>query len=215
MVMPMPSVVQLKRHPPKAAIRAAIARLSPPADHNISGLPVLTPEETAICERGRQALANVRQTFEHWMALARSLKVLADKAGRVVGGHSGFRRLREREGFGGLHRGTVSNLLKISARLREVEAWRAGLSERERFRWAGPEAILRHCPLFAPVRPVANPGGGKWPRIEVTASADAIATTLLTMFLPAKAEAIARAVLAKLKQRPARQRLGADAGAAP
>jgi hypothetical protein len=44
----MPSVVQLKRttvqfkRPPKAVIRAAIAGLSsPPADHNISGLPTL------------------------------------------------------------------------------------------------------------------------------------------------------------------------------
>jgi hypothetical protein len=49
MVMPMPSVVQLKRtRPPKAVIRAAITRLSsPPADHNIPGLPSLTSEENS------------------------------------------------------------------------------------------------------------------------------------------------------------------------
>jgi hypothetical protein len=71
--------------------------------------------------------------------------------------------------------------------------------------------ILLRCPVFARSRPVVI----KPPRIEPTASVDAIATVLLGMFTAAKAEAVARAVLAKLKQRPARQRLGADATAAP
>jgi hypothetical protein len=72
--------------------------------------------------------------------------------------------------------------------------------------------ILRHCPAFARPNPVR---AAKPPRIEPTDSVDAIATVLVGMFTPAKAEAVARAVLAKLKQRPAQRRLGADATAAP
>jgi hypothetical protein len=142
----------------------------------------------------------MRRTFEFWVAIARGLATLRAKAD-AIGGYYTFGRLRAREGFGGLPRTQVHRLLKINARIREVEAWRAALSERERFRWAGPEAILRHCPLFAPAKPVANPGGGKWPRLVVTDNADAIASTLLTMFLPNKANAIARAMLAKLAAR--------------
>ena len=115
------------------------------------------------------------------------------------------------KGSAALHRATVHNLIQLHERLPEVEAWRAGLSERERFRWAGPEVILLRRPVFARSRPmVARP-----PRIEPTDSADAIATVLLGMFTPAKAEAISRAVLAKLKDRPGQRRLSADATAAP
>ena len=183
---------------------------SPPADHNISGLPSLTSEENACVEQARAALASVKHTFEFWVAIARGLATLRAKAD-AIGGSFTFARLREREGFGGLHRATVHNLIRLHERLPEVEAWRAGLSERERFRWAGPEVILLRRPVFARSRPmVARP-----PRIEPTDSADAIATVLLGMFTPAKAEAISRAVLAKLKDRPGQRRLSADATAAP
>jgi hypothetical protein len=206
MVMPMPSVIMHKR-PPKTVIRAAIARLSsPPAAHNLrpGDLPLLTGEEMIAVEQAREALGAVRRTFEFWVAIARGLATLRAKAD-AIGGYCTFARLRQREGLG-LPRTTVHRLLKINARIREVEAWRASLSERERFRWAGPEAILRHCPLFAPAKPAANPGGGKWPRIEPTDSADAIATVLVGMFLPRKAEAVFRAGLAQLKARERRPR---------
>jgi hypothetical protein len=203
MVMPMPSVVQYKRttapfkRPPNTVIRAAIARLSsPPVDHNFPGLPSLSPEETIAVEQARAALASVKRTFEFWVALARGLAMLRAKAD-AIGGSFTFARLRAREGFGGLARSTVHNLLRMIARIVEVEAWRAGLSERERFRWAGPEVILLRCPVFARQRPVV----AKPPRIEPTDSADAIATVLVGMFTPAKAEAIFRAGLAKLAAR--------------
>jgi hypothetical protein len=202
----MPSVIQLKRttvqfknpRPPKAVIRAAIAGLSsPPADHNISGLPSLSPEESICVEQARAALASVKRTFEFWVALARGLAMLRAKAD-AIGGSFTFARLREREGFGGLHRATVHNLTRLHERLPEVEAWRATLTERERFRWAGPEVILRHCPAFTRPNPAR---AAKPPRIEPTASVDAIATVLIGMFTPAKAEAIFRAGLAKLAAR--------------
>jgi hypothetical protein len=205
----MPSVVQLKRHPPKAVIRAAIESLSPPpADHNISGLPSLSPEETVCVEQARAALATMRRTFEFWMVIARALKVLEDKTHRM-GGRT-FERLCEREGLGGrradggdvLSRSRVWRLNRILARLPEVEAWRASLTDRQRFKWASPESVVRHCPPV--MKPKACPRPDRGPRleyIEPTDSADVIAEALVGMFLPRKAEAIFRAGLAKLAAR--------------
>jgi hypothetical protein len=197
MVVPMPSVIQLKR-PPKTAIRAAIERLSsPPADHNISGLPSLSPEENTQVEAARAALGRLKQTFEHWIAVARALAVLETKAQRM-GGRT-FARLCEREGLGGdvLNRGRVWRLHQILERLPAVEGWRAQLTDRQRFMWASPESVLRYCPLF--MKPKLAQAAK--PRIEPTDSADTIATVLVGMFLPRKAESIARAVLAQLKAR--------------
>jgi hypothetical protein len=208
----MPSVVQLKRtRPPKAVIRAAITRLSsPPVDHNIPGLPVLSHEEIICVEQARAALARMKQTFAGWVAVAHALKALETRAARM-GGRT-FERLCEREGLGSdvLNRGRVWKLRQILERLPAVEAWRAKLTDRERFRWSSPESTLRYCPLFVKPKPVRAAASNVSPRIEVTDSADDIASTLLDMFLPRKAEAIARAVLAQLKERPAQQRLSAE-----
>jgi hypothetical protein len=198
MVMPMPSVVQLKRRPPKVVIRAAIARLSsPPADHNISGLPSLSPEEIACVEKAREAIARMKQTFAGWIAVARALKALEDKAHRM-GGRT-FARLCEREGLGGdvLNRGRVWRLHQILERLPAVEGWRAQLTDRQRFKWASPESVLRYCPLF--MKPRSAPAAK--PRIEPTDSADRIATVLIGMFTAAKAGAVFRAGLAQLATR--------------
>jgi hypothetical protein len=203
----MPSVVQLKRRPPKAVIGAAIARLSlPPVDHNISGLPTLSPEETICVEQARAALARMKQTFAGWVAVAHALKALETKAARM-GGRT-FERLCEREGFGSdvLNRGRIWKLRQILERLPAVEAWRNTLTDKQRFKWASPESTLRYCPLFAKPK-LARAAK---PHIEPTDSAEDIATVLVGMFLPRKSEAIARAVLAKLKERPAQQRLSAE-----
>jgi hypothetical protein len=131
------------------------------------------------------------------MVIARALKVLEDKAHRM--GSRTFERLCEREGLGSdvLNRGRCWRLARILERLPEVERWRASLTDRQRFRWCSPESVLRYCPLFIKPRPAP----AAKPRIEPTASADAIATVLVGMFLPRKAESIARAVLAQLKAR--------------
>jgi hypothetical protein len=93
-------------------------------------------------------------------------------------------------------------LHQILERLPAVEAWRATLTDKQRFAWASPESTLRNCPLF--MKPKLAPAAGSSnasPRIEPTDSADAIATALVGMFLPRKAEAIFRAGLAKLAAR--------------
>jgi hypothetical protein len=206
MVMPMPSVVQYRQHsykrPPKTAIRAAIARLSsPPADHNISGLPSLSPEENVCVEQARAALARMKQTFACWIAVACALKALEDKAHRM-GGRT-FARLCEREGLGSdvLNRGRRWRLHQILERLPAVEAWRAQLTDRQRFKWASPESVLRYCPLFVKPKPARAAGSTNVsPRIEPTDTAEDIATALVALFLPRKSEAIAQAMLAKLKE---------------
>jgi hypothetical protein len=138
MVMPMPSVVQYKR--------TAIRRTWPPADHNIPGLPTLSPEEIICVEQAREALARMKQTFAGWVAVARALKALETKAARMSG--RTFARLCEREGFGSdvLNRGRIWKLRQILERLPAVEAWRNTLSAKQQFKWASPESVLRYCP---------------------------------------------------------------------
>src|SRR5262249_61718736 len=86
----------------------------------------------------------------------RGLKTREDRAERL-GGAFTFARLREREGLGGrdkhgkeiLNKTRVSRLLAILEHVAEVEKWRADLTNKQRFDWASPEAVWRHCPVFA------------------------------------------------------------------
>jgi hypothetical protein len=59
--------------------------LSPPVDHNFPGLPTLSHEEIICVEKARAALATMRMQFENWMAIARALRVIEDKAARMGG----------------------------------------------------------------------------------------------------------------------------------
>lgn len=128
----------------------------PNAGSNYPGLPSLSHEEITYVAAAREALATIKRTFEFWIVIARGLKALRDKADRI-GGRFTFDHLREREGLGGrnksghevLNKTRVSRLLAIFEHLAEVEAWRAKLTDKERFEWASPEAVHRHCPVFA------------------------------------------------------------------
>jgi hypothetical protein len=208
----------------------------PPTDHNIPGLPSLSHEEIIYVDKAREALAAMKQTFENWSVIARALKSLRDKADRI-GGRFTFDRLREREGLGGkrrdgtdiLNKTRVSRLLAILEHLSEVEAWRAKLTDKQRFDWASPEAVFRHCPVFA--KPKSDDDTAEKPltpaqqdrqalaaaleeierlkklkadeRFTPTDTADNVANTIVGMFTPGKAKAIAEGILAKLKTRRA------------
>jgi hypothetical protein len=133
----------------------------PPASHNYPDLPSLSHEEITYVEAAREALVTIKRTFEFWMVIARGLRALKDKAERI-GGRFTFDRLREREGLGGrnkqgkevLNKTRVSRLLAILEHVAEVEDWRAKkLTDKQRFDWASPEAIWRHCPVFANPKP--------------------------------------------------------------
>jgi hypothetical protein len=129
----------------------------PPLSHNYPDLPSLSHEEITYVEAAREALVTIKRTFEFWVVIARGLRALKDKAERL-GGRFTFDRLREREGLGGrdkqgrdiLNKTRVSRLLAILEPLSEVEKWRAEkLTDKQRFEWASPEAVWRHCPVFA------------------------------------------------------------------
>lgn len=117
--------------------------------HNTPGLPPLSQQELTYVTAALDAMRSLRKTFEFWMVIAEGLKALKDKAERI-GGRFTFDRLREREGLGeeALDKGRVSKLFAILANRPKVEEWRARLSDRQRFDWASPEAVHRHCPVF-------------------------------------------------------------------
>jgi hypothetical protein len=121
-----------------------------PPTHN-SGLPALTKAESACVERALDAVKEMRKTtFGDWVTIGRALKALHIKAEQLKR-KKAYNILREREGLGPdlIKKSRSSRLLKIIDNLPEVEKWRATLTDAERFDWASPEAVHRHCPLFA------------------------------------------------------------------
>jgi hypothetical protein len=202
----------------------------PPSDHNIPGLPSLSHEEITYVEAAREALVTIKRTFEFWIVIARGLQTLKDKAERI-GGRFTFDKLREREGLGGrdkqgkevLNKTRVSRLLAILDNLSEVERWRGQLTGKQRFDWASPEAVFRHCPVFTKPEsgnrkpsPYAQmkqanislqEGNARLKKIKgderwtPTEKAEDVATAIIGMFSPSKAKDIAGRILSKLKER--------------
>jgi hypothetical protein len=71
------------------------------------------------------------------------------RADRVGGGKT-FRRILQQQGLGMVvPPATATRLEAIMANLSAVEDWRAGLTENQRYRWASPSAVFKHCPAFA------------------------------------------------------------------
>jgi hypothetical protein len=203
----------------------------PPPTHNYPDLPSLSLEEHTYVDAAREALATMKRTFEFWILVARGLQALKDKADRI-GGRFTFDRLREREGLGGkrrdgtdvLNKTRVSRLLAILDELPAVESWRATLTDKQRFEWASPEAIFRHCAVFLKDRPTSdkpspyaqmkqanialqeentelkNHEDGD--RFKPTDTAKDIATVLVGMFSQRKATEIARHMLELTKRHP-------------
>ena len=119
-------------------------------DYRNTDLADLTANERELVEASYEALQSLRKTFEFWTVIGRGLMVLRAKADRM-GGRKTFDRLREQAGLGEKHlsRSHVSKLLRVMDALPDVEAWRAPLTEKQKFDWASPSAILKHCPHFA------------------------------------------------------------------
>jgi hypothetical protein len=98
--------------------------------------------------------------------------VLADKA-EVIGGKSTFRRLREREGYGGINKARVTRLLVVLEHEHEIGTWRAGLTDHQRFAWSSPESILNRATdangrrLFPPKKPTKAKPAAKAAEREV------------------------------------------------
>jgi hypothetical protein len=110
----------------------------------------LTSNENAIINAALEAIVALKKTFENWEAIGHALKSLRAKADRLKGRKT-FDRLREQAGLGTklLDKTMASKLLRIMDELPAVKSWREGLTEKERFDWASPGAVLKHCPVFA------------------------------------------------------------------
>src|SRR6516225_409258 len=117
----------------------------PPLSHNTPDIPSLDQLELATVENAREALGSLKKTFDFWVAIARGLKVLKDKAERLNLGRKTFDILREREGLGKdqINKTRVSRLLAILDDLPAIEEWRSSnkLTDKQRFEWSSPEAI--------------------------------------------------------------------------
>jgi hypothetical protein len=81
----------------------------------------------------------------------RGLQLLRKKAD-LLGTRNAFNDLRDQHGLGDrfFNKTLVSKLLRVMENLEAVEKWRATLTEKPRFEWASPDAIIRHCPVFNP-----------------------------------------------------------------
>jgi hypothetical protein len=117
--------------------------------------------ENAQLEAMRGAWSVLRRTFEQWIVVGRGLQTLRDRAERI-GGRKTFQRLRDQQGIGQLDKGIVSRLLKIMDNLPQVTEWHSTLGEAQQVEWASPNAVYKHCPLFAKAgKPQARPAAGK------------------------------------------------------
>jgi hypothetical protein len=144
----------------KRAAQKAGTRLPPRTHNQPSDLPTLNEQLYIYAENARAAAQILRKTFETWLEIGRFLKALHDWADEI-GGKKTYDKLREREGLGKdiINKTRSSRLLKIIDNLPAVEAWRATLTGTQRFEWASPEAVHRHCPVFA--KPKAPDTTGK------------------------------------------------------
>src|SRR5262249_36812183 len=117
--------------------------------HNVPELGALNPDQRAVVDLGRDAVAALKKTFDHWMAIAHGVAVLR-KAADTLGGKKTFHRLLERAGYGVLLRSKaqLTRLVQMAERETPARAWRDTLTDNQKWEWASPSAIFKHCPLF-------------------------------------------------------------------
>jgi hypothetical protein len=110
-----------------------------------------TDDERRILDAARAAAVALKRTFDNWVTMGRGLQLLRKKAD-LLGTRNAFNDLRDQHGLGDrfFNKTLVSKLLRVMDELEAVEKWRATLTEKQRFEWASPDAIIRHCPVFNP-----------------------------------------------------------------
>jgi hypothetical protein len=108
----------------------------------------MTSEAIAVFDDARQAVANLRKTFDEWIKIGKAVVIARDMADRR-GGAKTFMRIIEQQGLGTIvTKQTAYRLERIMPRIDEVIAWRATLTDRQRIDYASPTTILRRCPVF-------------------------------------------------------------------
>jgi hypothetical protein len=199
------------------------------------GLRQLNPSPTnEVVRRGQEAMERKRRDFDDWMLIAEALQVgRTEVMGSVHTNQSNGKRYERamaewlvRHSFHVVDKATRKRLLECLQNRKEIEAWRASLTEPERFRFNHPDTVLRrwkaktvvpdpnapHKP--SPVskwkaevarleeenhrmrREIERAGGDLWAPEDAP---EDIAIVMLEKLSPTKAERVARAILRKLK----------------
>jgi hypothetical protein len=111
----------------------------------------LSLKEREVLDATLTAWESIKKTFQSWMTIAEGLAMFRAKADKL-GGRKAFQKILERNKLGYFAskqgKSTASNLQRIWDKLPEVEAWRKTLTERQRYDWASPRAVITHCPVF-------------------------------------------------------------------
>jgi hypothetical protein len=134
---------------------------------NVNGNTIkLTPEESLHLAAGQEAMRMEKNSFDRWILIGHAIVGLRAAANRIDGDkkktptfnellrQNGFERLADRA-----NTATTSRLLKIMDKLDAVLAWRAPLTESEKWKYASPLSVVRHCPVFN--KPTAEPKAAK------------------------------------------------------
>jgi hypothetical protein len=178
-----------------------------------------------VFDDARVAVGVLKKTFEHWLAIGKSV-VLARQIADRRGGRKTFMRVIEQQGLGKIvDKATASRMEKIMGpeNLPGVLDWHHALTEKEQIAWAAPTSIFNHCPIFKKPPPADKPPSAfqklkdtnialqeenyrlkqreDGDRFKPTDTAEDIATVMVGMFTPRKADDIARRMLAKLEKR--------------
>ena len=112
--------------------------------------------EDEALEAARAAWVGLKRTFEGWIAIGQGIRILRRRADQL-GGRKTFQRLMAEEGFRidgpkaerQFDKTTATRLLKVMEQETEVKIWHQQLTPVQQADWASPNAILRHCPIFA------------------------------------------------------------------
>jgi hypothetical protein len=118
---------------------------------NNSDLGSLSFEEVEKINAAQEAFAALKKTFEHWLTIGKGLQALKAKADRLNLGRKTFLTLRTQAGFGNdaIRDATVTRLLKIMDQEEAVREWHKSLkTDKQRYAWASPDSVHRHCDLF-------------------------------------------------------------------
>jgi len=125
------------------------------SDDNQPECSNLTSEEERLFENARQAVAQIKKTFEAWIVIGRGVEAARKRADRFKGKKKVFERILAQQGIDEVLgntpatvKSTATRLLKILEHETEVMAWRSKLSAGKRMQWASPTAVYKHCPVF-------------------------------------------------------------------
>jgi hypothetical protein len=133
----------------------------------------LSAFEDEALEAARTEWATLKKrTFASWMIVGKGIRTLRQRADRL-GGRKTFQRLMAEQGFRidgpkserQFDKTTAVRLLQVMEQETEVRIWHDQLSPARQAEWASPNAILRHCPIFAKPKP-ADPSPSPYAQLK-------------------------------------------------